>query len=65
VHVPIEKGPRLPSGGYEVTHGTPVLGVTPDGSVPVLWTEGTSAAKLAEDIDTILTEGIPSTDGAG
>jgi protein SCO1/2 len=65
VHVPVEKGPRLPSGGYEVTHGTPILGVTPDGSVPVLWTEGTSAAKLAEDIDTILTEGIPSTDEAG
>ena len=65
VHVPIEKGPKLPSGGYEVTHGTPILGVTPDGAVPVLWTEGTSAAKLAADIDTILTEGIPSTDGAG
>jgi protein SCO1/2 len=65
VHIPIEKGPRLPSGGYEVTHGTPILGVTPDGAVPVLWTEGTSAAKLAEDIDTILTEGIPSTDEAG
>ena len=65
VHVPIEKGPKLPSGGYEVTHGTPILGVTPDGAVPVLWTEGTSAAKLAEDIDTILTEGIPSTDEAG
>jgi protein SCO1 len=65
VHVPIEKGPRLPSGGYEVTHGTPILGVTPDGAVPVLWTEGTSAAKLAQDIDTILTEGITSTDEAG
>ena len=65
VHVPVEKGPRLPSGGYEVTHGTPVLGVTPDGTVPVLWTEGTSAAKLAEDIDTILTDGIPTTDEAG
>jgi protein SCO1/2 len=65
VHIPIEKGPKLPSGGYEVTHGTPILGVTPDGAVPVLWTEGTSAAKLAEDIDTILTEGIPSTDEAG
>jgi protein SCO1/2 len=65
VHVPIEKGPKLPSGGYEVTHGTPIIGVTPDGAVPVLWTEGTSAAKLAEDIDTILAEGIPSTDEAG
>jgi protein SCO1 len=65
VHVPIEKGPKLPTGGYEVTHGTPILGVTPDGTVPVLWTEGTSAAKLADDIDTILTDGIPTTDEAG
>lgn len=60
VHVPIEKGPKLPSGGYEVTHGTPILAVTPDGTVPILWTEGTSAAKLAEDLHVLLTDGIPS-----
>ncbi len=65
VHVPVEKGPKLPSGGYEVTHGTPILGLTPDGSVPVLWTEGTSSAKLAEDIETILSDGIPETEQAG
>jgi protein SCO1/2 len=65
VHVPIEKGKRLPTGGYEVNHGTAILGVTPDGSVPILWTEGTSAAKLAEDIDLILTEGIPTVDEEG
>jgi protein SCO1/2 len=59
VHVPVEKGPRLPSGGYEVMHGTQILGITPDGAVPVLWTEGTSAAKLAEDIDAILRDGVP------
>jgi protein SCO1/2 len=64
VHVPIAKGPRLPSGGYEVTHGTPILGVHPDGTVPVLWTEGTSAAKLAEDLHKILTEGIPTEEGS-
>ena len=62
VHVPIVKGERLPSGGYDVSHGTAILGVTPDGEVPILWTEGTSAAKLAEDIDVILSEGIPTTD---
>ena len=59
VHVPIEKGPRLETGGYDVTHGTPVLAVEEDGSVPLLWTEGTSAAKLAEDVATILGDGIP------
>lgn len=60
VHVPVMKGPRLPSGGYDVTHGTPILGVRPDGSVPILWTEGTSAAKLAQDATTILADGIPA-----
>ena len=65
VHVPVEKGRRLPSGGYEVVHGTQILGITPDGTVPVLWTEGTSAAKLAEDIDEILRDGIPTIDGNG
>ena len=62
VHVTVEQGPRLPSGGYEITHGTPVLGVTPNGEVPIVWTQGTSAAKIAADIHTILTDGIP-TDG--
>ena len=59
VHVGIDKGAELPSGGYEVNHGTPILGVTPDGEVPILWTEGTSAQKLAEDIQAILSEGLP------
>ena len=62
VHVPVERGPKLDSGGYEVTHGTPILAVTPDATVPILWTEGTSAAKLAEDIQVILSEGIPTPD---
>jgi len=64
VHVPIEKGERLPSGGYDVTHGTAILGVMKDGSVPILWTEGTSAASLAADFHTILTSGIPTEDDA-
>lgn len=58
VHITIEKGKKLPSGGYEVTHSTPVLGVTTDGEVPIVWTQGTSAAKIAADIHTILTDGI-------
>ncbi len=55
-HVAISKGKRLPTGGYEVTHSTPVLGIAPDGpdgpsgSVRVVWTEGTSAAKMAADV---------------
>ena len=65
VHVGIERGAKLPSGGYEVNHGTPILGVTPDGAVPILWTEGTSAAKLAEDIQVILSDGVPALDEEG
>lgn len=65
VHVPIEKGEKLPSGGYEVNHGTPILGVTPDGQVPLVWTEGTSAAKLAEDITRVLADGVPQVEEAG
>jgi protein SCO1/2 len=64
VHVAMEAGRALPSGGYEVIHGTPVLAVLPDGSVPVLWTEDTSAAQLAADLDKVLTTGAPA-QGAG
>jgi protein SCO1 len=65
VHVAMEAGRRLPSGGYEVIHGTPVLAVRPDGTVPVLWTEDTSAAELAADLDEVLTDGVPDPAQAG
>ena len=39
--VPVEKGRRLPTGGYEVDHGTQVVGVLPDGTAPIVWTQGT------------------------
>ena len=56
MHIPIEKGRRLPTGGYEVDHGTPVLGLTPGGVARVVWTEGTSAAKLAADLRALLAD---------
>jgi protein SCO1/2 len=59
VRVPLEQGEKLPTGGYAVNHGTAVLGVLPDGIVPVLWTAGTSPAELAEDLHMILTDGLP------
>lgn len=55
--VPIEKGAKLPSGGYEVSHGTNVVGLQPDGTGPVVWTQGTSPAQIAEDIHAVLSEG--------
>src|SRR4051794_1801164 len=43
VGVPVEKGRRLASGGYDVTHGTQVLAVDAKDTVPVVWTLGTTA----------------------
>ena len=64
VHIAMQAGRELPSGGYEVIHGTPVLAVLPDGTVPVLWTEDTSAADLAADLDEVLADGVPAPQGS-
>lgn len=58
--VPIEDGARLPSGGYEVTHGTQIIAVDEQDRVPIVWTEGTSAADIAEDLRVMLRDGLPS-----
>jgi protein SCO1/2 len=58
--VPVEKGEKMASGGYEVDHGTQIVGVLPDGTAPVVWTEGTGPELIADDLRTILTDGIPS-----
>jgi protein SCO1/2 len=55
--VAIEKGEKLPSGGYEVSHGTQVVGMLPDGTAPVVWTQGTAPEQIAEDIHVVLSEG--------
>lgn len=54
VGVPVEKGRRLPSGGYDVTHGTQVLAVDGKDEVPVVWTLGTTAPEFAHDIHQLL-----------
>jgi protein SCO1/2 len=51
---PIEKGQRLATGGYDVTHGTNVIGLRRDGTAPYVWTQGTTPDELAEDIGKIL-----------
>ena len=53
--VAVEKGEKLPSGGYEVTHGTHVIGIDGSDSAPIIWTHGTSAAEFAHDITLLLT----------
>ncbi len=59
--VPIEKGQKLASGGYDVAHGTQVVGVKPDGSAPYVWTQGTTPGQLADDLTAILDDKVPAT----
>lgn len=49
----IEKGQKLPSGGYEVDHTTHVFGVTGD-RARIAWQQGTSPAAYAADIIKLL-----------
>jgi protein SCO1/2 len=57
--VPVAKGEKLASGGYDVAHGTQIVGLLPDGRAPFVWTEGTDPAALAEDVSTILDDKVP------
>ncbi len=52
--VAIEKGRRLPSGGYDVTHGTQVLALDGTNTVPVVWTIGATAPEFAHHIHQLL-----------
>jgi len=52
--VAVEHGEKLPSGGYDVTHGTSVLGIDSDDEVPIVWTQGTSATQFAADVHQLL-----------
>jgi protein SCO1/2 len=57
--VEIAKGKKLASGGYDVAHGTQIVGVRPGGTAPFVWTEGTDPSSLAKDIATILDDKVP------
>lgn len=50
----VERGKKLPSGGYEVDHSTPVVAIDAYDRSPVVWTQGFSPGDLAEDLATIL-----------
>jgi protein SCO1 len=55
--VAVDEGEKLPSGGYEVTHGTQVLAVDGDDEVPVFWKADVSQAQLAHDVTMLLDQG--------
>ena len=55
--VAVDKGQKLPSGGYEVTHGTQVLAIDSDDETPMYWNSDVSQAQLAHDVTMLLDEG--------
>ena len=55
--VGIEQGKKLPSGGYDVTHGTQVMAIDADDETPVFWDYDGSQAQLAHDVTMLLDQG--------
>jgi protein SCO1/2 len=55
--VGVDQGKKLPSGGYDVTHGTTITGIDSHDEAPVYWSQETSSAQFAADIHTLLAEG--------
>lgn len=60
--VAVEEGAKMPSGGYEVNHGTQIVAIDGRDRSPVVWTEGTPADQIAEDLTKLLdkTESSPA-----
>jgi protein SCO1 len=52
--VDVERGRKLPSGGYDVIHSTHVSAIDRHDEVPIVWTQGTSAADFASDVHQLL-----------
>jgi protein SCO1 len=57
IAVAVDKGRKLPSGGYEVTHGTQVLAIDEADETPMYWDADVSQAQLAHDVTMLLDEG--------
>ena len=51
---PSSRGTSSRAAGYDITHGTAVLGIDGDDEVPILWTQGTSATQFASDVHQLL-----------
>lgn len=54
--VGITQGEKLPSGGYDVTHGATITGIDADDEGTIYWSESTSSADFAADIHTLLND---------
>jgi protein SCO1 len=53
----IEQGDKLPSGGYDVTHGTQVMAIDGEDETPVFWDYDVSQSQLAHDVTLLLDRG--------
>ncbi|MGA4507361.1 SCO family protein [Propionibacteriaceae bacterium G1746] len=54
--ITMEQTSQLPSGGYEITHGTQVYGFGKDRTAQVLWSQGTSIGDYKADIANLVTK---------
>lgn len=52
--ITMEQTSPLPSGGYEVVHGTQVYGFGADRRAQVLWSQGTSVGDFKTDLTTLV-----------
>lgn len=55
--VAVDQGEKLPSGGYEVTHGTRVMAIDGADETPMMWDQDVSQAQLARDVTMLLDQG--------
>lgn len=53
-HVVFERGEKLPSGGYDITHGTQVFALGDDHKVRHYWSQDVTAQQLASDVKILL-----------
>ncbi|KRF17479.1 hypothetical protein ASG90_08755 [Nocardioides sp. Soil797] len=50
----MEREPKLPTGGYDVSHTTAIFSIDGADEVPVIWNQDASAQSLADDIKRLL-----------
>lgn len=55
--VAVDQGEKLPSGGYEVTHGTRVMAIDAADQSTMMWKQDVSQAQLAHDVTMLIDQG--------
>lgn len=55
--VGVDQGEELPSGGYDITHGTRVMAIDSADGASMMWAQDVSQAQLAGDVTMLLDQG--------